>query len=73
MTFYVAEAVRTTPRRPTGHTICTWCGKTISAEQTAVTGELPYCVDCVMSAGADSDRVDVSVDMLRRLRDAILY
>ena len=72
-TLYVAESAGSTPRRPTRHTLCTWCGKTISAEQTLLTGNWPYCVDCVMTAGADSDRVDVSVDMLRRLRDGILY
>ena len=73
VTRYVAEAARTTSPRPIGHTMCTWCNKTISAEQTVVTGELPYCIDCTMTAGADTDRVEVSVAMLRRLRDGILY
>ena len=70
---YIAESARTTPRRPTGHTSCTWCGKTISAEQTVVAGDLSYCVDCTMTSGGDSDRVEVSVDMLKRLRDGVLH
>ena len=73
VTQYVAETARKSPPRPMGHTRCASCGKTISAEQTVVAGHLPYCVDCVMTAGADSDRVDASVDMLRPLRDGILY
>ena len=73
VTLYVAEVAGSTPRRPMRHALCTWCGKTISAEQTLLAGDRPYCVDCVMTAAADSDHVDVSVDMLRRLRDGILY
>ena len=73
VTSYIVESARTMPRRPRDHTSCTWCGKTISAEQTVVAGDLPYCVDCIMTAGADSDRVDISVDLLRRLRDGVLH
>ena len=73
VTSYIAESARTTPLGPIGHTTCTWCNKAISAEQTVVNDELPYCVDCGMTAGTDSDRVDVSVDLLRRLRDGVLH
>ena len=73
VTSYIAESARTMPQQPTGPTSCTWCGNAISAEQTVVAGDMPYCVDCTMSSGGDSDRVDVSVDMLKRLRDGILH
>ena len=73
VTSYIAESARAMPRRQRGHTSCTSCGKTISAEQTVVAGDLPYCVDCTMTAGTDSARVDISVDLLRRLRDGVLH
>ena len=73
VTSYIAESARTMPLQPAGPTSCTGCGKAISAEQTVVAGDLPYCVDCTMSSGGDSDRVDISVDLLRRLRDGVLH
>ena len=73
VTSYIAESARTMPQQPTGHTTCTWCNKAMSAEQTVVAGDLRYCVDCTMTPGGDSDRVDVSVDLLRRLRDGVLH
>ena len=64
-------------RPPAGE--CLPCGKRISGEQTVVVQPgVPWCLDCVLSYGKDGDlevemRVGVSIDLLGRLADGLLY
>ena len=53
--------------------VCDLCHKILSRNQTVVAQAFALCVDCSMSSMEEDDRVEVSVDMLRRLRDQILY
>ena len=59
--------------------LCDFCRKTISAEQSVARfheGQLRvWCLDCAISDSVgleDAARVNVSVDLLRRLRDGAL-
>ncbi len=60
--------------------ICTRCSKRLSPEQRihSLAGKpRAYCIDCVLSRYRkgelkDSDRVEISVDLLDRLEDGIL-
>ena len=54
---------------------CDTCGKNLSRNQTLVFQvDLALCLDCALSTLglADDDRVEISADLLRRLRDGIL-
>ena len=74
-----------TPQRPSPHPsrplegACLPCGKRISGEQTIVVQPgVPWCLDCVLDYGKQGDfevemRVGVSIDLLGRLADGLLY
>ena len=57
-------------------TSCDDCLKTLSREQAVVmrVAGVTYiqCLDCILSHLEDEDRVEVSVDLLRRLKNGIL-
>ena len=60
---------------------CHNCGRTISPEQPlylhreaeGATYLVQWCLDCGVSRLGDTERVEVSVDLLERLKDGILY
>ena len=59
--------------RSRGH--CDTCRKIFSRNQTILfQADLALCLDCVIGPGglAADDRVEVSVDLLRRLKDGVL-
>lgn len=56
---------------------CTQCGKRLSEAQAIYCHHLPYCVDCTLwllqhEALGEGERVEVSVDLLQRLRDGVV-
>ena len=52
---------------------CVRCGKSLSRNQTLVIQLFALCLDCVFCEYEyEAVRVEVSVDMLKRLRDGIL-
>ena len=56
---------------------CCACGKRISYAQAIFYAGRHYCLDSILNLLADGDgdstRVNVSLDLLGRLRDGILY
>ena len=58
---------------------CDDCGKVLSREQTVVSviAEVTFCrcLDCALAPEItpESENVSVSVNLLRRLRDGLLY
>ena len=57
-------------------TSCDYCLKTLSREQALAmrVAGVTYiqCLDCILALLEEEDRVEVSVDLLRRLKDGIL-
>ena len=57
---------------------CRACGKTISYAQTIFYSNGTYCLDSILDALADGEqegdamRVNVSADLLQRLRDGVV-
>ena len=66
------------PRRPAAGA-CLPRGKRITGERTIVVQPgVPFCLDCVLDYGKQGDfevemRVGVSIDLLGRLADGLLY
>ena len=55
---------------------CEVCGKTISRNQTCIFQDLRMCLDCALDEDrglGEDDRIEVSVDLVRRVRAGILY
>ena len=55
---------------------CSVCGKTLSRNQTCIYQDMRLCLDCAIDEArglGEDDRIEVSVDLVRRVRAGIVY